>query len=83
MHLKPHSDVSFVTNDPDDLAAHLHGRYELACIRPYLNEAYRLVSDSGGMIVMIYANGTVLVQGRQARAAALLLSDLCESEGAA
>lgn len=82
MHLKSHSDLSFVTDDPDALAAHLHGRYDLVCICPYLNEAYRLVSDSGDMIVMIYANGTVLVQGRQVRAA-LLLSNLCESEGVA
>lgn len=83
MKLKSHGGASFSTNDPDALAAHLHGRHELACVRPCLNEAYRLASDSSGMIVVIYQSGTVLVQGRQAKAAALLLRDLCESEGAA
>ncbi len=83
MNLKPYGTASFVTDDPDALAAHLHGRYDLACIRPCLNEAYRLGSDSSGMIVTIYRHGTVLVQGRQAKAAAMLLRDLCEEGGKA
>lgn len=83
MHLKPHSDGSFLTDAPDALAAHLHGRYNLSCVRPCLNEAYRLASDSGSMVVIIHQNGTVFVQGRQAKAATLLLTDLREEGGEA
>jgi hypothetical protein len=70
---------SFQTFSPNALAAWLKAAHGFAEQTPMANEVYRLAGD--GMIVTIFRLGLVLAEGRNAAAAVLLLSDLCDEAG--
>ncbi len=73
------SPCSFETLAPGALAAWLMSEHSFVEQVPMASEAYRLATD--GMVVTIFTYGLVLAEGRNMPAAAMLLSDLCGTDG--
>lgn len=73
------SPCSFETMRPSVLAAWLMSEHSFVEQVPMASEAYRLTMD--GMVVTIFPYGLVLTEGRNMTAAAMLLSDLCDTDG--